>query len=80
MDLFIGAGGLVAELIAGEIQNLKPLALIFVIKLLKLRVLRGEYAFGGGVDNQQNPSFVVSQRNLPALLILHRKIINSYVR
>ena len=39
MDLFIGAGSLRAELIAGDIQNLKPLVMVVV----KVKLLDGAY-------------------------------------
>ena len=54
MDLLIGAGSLCAKLIAGDIQNLKPLVMIVKVKLLDGRVLRGKAAAGSRIHYQNH--------------------------
>ena len=41
VDLFIGSGSLIGELVAGEVENLKTLVLECVVNLLELLILGG---------------------------------------
>ena len=52
VDLLIRAGSLIAELVAGEVKNLKSLILILFIQILKSVVLWCESTAGCGIDNQ----------------------------
>ena len=52
MDALVGTWGLLTDLVAGEVENLKALGVIFLIKLLQFVVLRGEAALCGCVDNE----------------------------
>ena len=54
-DLVGVARLLVAELVAGEAQHHQALVLVLLPQLLESGVLRGEAAFGGGVDDQHRP-------------------------
>ena len=53
MDALIGTGGLLTELVAGEVENLEPFGVIFLVECLQLVILRGEAALGCRIDNQQ---------------------------
>ena len=79
MDLLILAGGLVAELVAGEVQDLKALVVELVIDLLHGAVLGREAAGGGGVDDEQDLAGVVLQCDLAAVLGGNGEIINVHV-
>ena len=54
VDLFIGAGSLRAKLIAGDIQNHKPLVMIVKVKLLNGRILRSKAAAGSRIHCQNH--------------------------
>ena len=54
MDRLVGAGSLLAKLVAGEIENLETLAVIVFIKFFQLVVLGRETALGSCIDNQQH--------------------------
>lgn len=57
MDLVIGPGVLAAELVAREADDLEcvaVLALEVLVQLFKAGELRGEAAFGGGVDDEDD--------------------------
>ena len=47
-----------SELVARETNDYQAFILIFLIQCLKPVVLRGETAFGGGVDDQQDISLI----------------------
>ena len=66
--LFVRAGFLVAELVAREADDDKPLALILLIERLQPVVLRREAAFRGGIDYQQHLSFVVGKTDYVAFV------------
>ena len=54
VNLIIGAGGLAAELVAGNIQDLKSLIMIFFIHALNIFVLRCEAAACSCVDDHDD--------------------------
>ena len=78
MDLALVAGGLMAKLVAGEIQHLKTLIVIFFVQLFNSLILRGEAAAGGGVHNEQHLVLQISQVQHGTLAGLHGKIINAH--
>ena len=78
MDLALVAGGLVAELVAGEVQHLEALVVILLVELLQRLVLGGEAAAGGGVDDQQHLALQVGQVQGRALAGLDGVIINAH--
>jgi len=53
MNALVGAGSLLAELVAGEIENLETLTVILLVECFQLVVLRGKTALGSRVDYQQ---------------------------
>ena len=57
LDLIVGAGVLVAELVAWETDDgevLGVFALQVLVELLEALKLRGKATFGGGVDDQDD--------------------------
>lgn len=71
LDLLRRAGFLRAELVAGEAEDDEVIAVLgldVLVQLLQAGVLRGEAAFGGGVDDEDDFAFVVRQRYLLAAL------------
>ena len=70
MDLLVIAGGLVGELVAGEVEDLEALVAALGIELLEVVVLRGEAATGRGVDDEQDLALVVVQADLLAAGLL----------
>ena len=76
LDFLNGARGLLAKLVAGEVENLQALGLVLLVQLFELFVLRGESATGGGVYNQQHLAFVLCQRYLFAGIVGNLEIIH----
>ena len=66
MDRLVCAGSLLAKLIAREIQDLKALCVICLIKFLQLCIGGSETAFRCSVDNEQHlVAFPLSYRDIP---------------
>ena len=61
MNLPNSTRSLLSELVAGEIQDLKPFRLIFLIQCFQFLVLRCESTSRGGVHNQQHLALVFSE-------------------
>ena len=57
-----------AELVAGEADDDKPLGCILLIKCFQPIVLRGKAAPGGGVDNQEDLPLVLGEVQLFAVV------------
>ena len=53
-DLLLGAGLLVAELVAREAEHHQPLVGVVVVQLLQALVLRRQAALAGGVDHEDD--------------------------
>ena len=68
VDLLVCAGGLLAELVAGEVQNLQAVLLVEVVEILKGIVLGREATAGGGVDDEKHLALVRGQGHLFAVL------------
>jgi len=64
MDFVIRSGGLTAELIAGNIQNLKSLVMVLAVHLLDGRILGGEAAAGGSIDHHDDLALVIRKVQL----------------
>src|ERR1700687_2221793 len=73
-NFLVAAGLLVAELIAGEGQNLQSLGAIFFIELLQPLVLRRVSAAAGGVDDEQDLAAIAGERLLVPVVEFGRKI------
>ena len=61
MNLLNRARSLLSELVAREVQNLQPLATVFLLQCLQFLVLGCESAAGGGVHDEQHLTLVVSK-------------------
>jgi hypothetical protein len=61
-DLFVGAGFLALEVVSGEAEDLEAVGFAALVELLEGVVLRGEAAFGGGVDDQEGFAAEVGER------------------
>ena len=77
MYRLVGAWCLRSKLIAGEIQDLKALCVVFLIELLQFFILRCESAFSGGIDNEKHFVGILLQRYFLSFSVLYREIINS---
>ena len=75
-DLLIVARFLVRKLVARETENDKSLVFIFLVQCLQTIVLRRETTFGGGVNDEDHLSFVVSEVYLFASIGEDFEIIN----
>ena len=53
LDLFVGAGLLLPELIARETEHDEPLVLVLPVEALESRILRREPALAGDVHDEQ---------------------------
>jgi hypothetical protein len=70
----VRAGLLVAELIAGEGQNLQSLGAIFFVELLQPLVLRRVSAAAGGIDDEQDLAAIAGERLVVPVVELGGKI------
>lgn len=77
-DLLITARGLLAKLIAGEIQNFKALISVLTVQPLQLFILRGETSGGRAVQDQQHLALIVRQGYIVSIDVLGCKIINTH--
>ena len=75
MDLFVIAGSLVCELVAGEIQDLKSLVVKFILHCLKGLILRSEAASCCGIYDHKDLTLKPAQRNLAAVLGFNCEIV-----
>ena len=80
VNLLNSAWCLLAELVAGEIENLEALALILLIERFQVFILRRESAAGCRVYYQQHLVLVLGERHVLAPIVLHREIINTLCR
>ena len=76
-DLRVGTGLLVGELVARETENHETLVFVLLVQRLQPVVLRGETAFGSGVDNHEDLAAVLRHFHLFALVVLGLEIING---
>ena len=76
MDGLVIAWGLVAKLVAGEVENLESLGMILLIEALQVGILGCEASAGGGIDNEQHAAFVLLQFDFLALAVLDHKLID----
>ena len=76
MDALVCARGLLAELVAGEVENLKALGVILLVELLQLVVLRRKSALCCCIDNQQHFIGVLLQGYVLAFSVLDSEVVN----
>src|SRR5262245_21885466 len=77
-DFGVGAGLLLAELIAGKTKNHETPILVLLIKTLQAGVLRSEPTFTGYVNNQQHFARIVFQWNLLPFNRCGLEIVDSH--
>src|ERR1035438_4728532 len=80
LDLLIGTGLLVAELVAGEAKHLQAAVLVLGVKRLQPFVLRGEPALARGVDDQQDLALVIAEVLAPAVVQLCGQIVQAHCK
>ena len=66
-DFVVGAGVLAAELVAGKAEDGEVLVVIFLPEVFQAVELRGEAAFAGGVDDEEQFAAVVLEGGLLAV-------------
>src|ERR1039457_3643744 len=71
-DLRIGAGLLMAKLVARKAKHLQAAVFVLGIERLQPFVLRGEPAFARRVDDQQDLALVIAEFLVPAVVQLRR--------
>ena len=68
VNRLVGTGSLLSELIAGEVENLKTLGVIFLVCILQLGVSGSEPALGGCVTIRSTSlEYSLSDTSLPFL-------------
>ena len=77
VDALVGARCLLAKLIAGEVENLEALGMVFLIEFLQFLILRGETAFGGCVDDEQYLVGILAQGHFVTLSVFHTEFVNG---
>src|ERR1019366_908664 len=70
LDLVIGPGLLMAELVARKAEHLQAAVLVLGIKRLQAFVLRRKSALAGGVDDQQHLALVIAELLVPSVIQL----------
>ena len=53
MDALVSARGLLAKLVAGEVENLETISMVLLVQGFQFVVLGCEAALGSGINNQQ---------------------------
>ena len=76
-DFLVGAGGLVFELVAGDVDDFKALVVVLLVHRLDGLVVRGEAAAGGGVDDEHDLAFVLREIIVFAEAGLEGEIVNA---
>ena len=76
VDLLLVAGGLIGELVAGEVEYFKALIAQILIHRLKRIVMRREAASGSGVDDQQHLPAILGKADVVPHPVLYGEIID----
>ena len=78
VDRLIGAGGLLAKLVAGEIEDFKALGVLFLIEGFEFLILRSKATLGSGVYYEEHFVGILAQRYLLAFSVFDSKIENGF--
>ena len=78
MDALVGAGSLLTELVAGEVEDDEVLRAVLLVEFLQLFILRCEAALGCCVHDEQHFVGVLFQRNVLSFSVLDSEIINCF--
>lgn len=79
LDVVVGAGFLGAELVAGKAEDGEVIAVFFLegfVEFFEAFVLWGETAFGGGVDDEDDFSFVAFEGDRGAFFCWTRWLVH----
>ena len=76
-DLFIGAGFLAAEVVAGKAEDGEAVFFEFLVQGLELFVLLGIAALGGDIDDEHDFAFVGLQAGVLAIDVFERDLIQG---
>lgn len=60
-DLFVRAWGLSTKLVTRDVEDFETCGFVALIEGFELLILRGETAFGGGIDDEQNLAFILRE-------------------
>ena len=77
MDALVRTRGLLAKLVAGEVEDLEALLMVLLVELLQLLILRSETTARGRIDDKQDLVGILLEANHLALSVLYREIIYS---
>ena len=80
MNLRIGAGRLVPELVAGEVEDLEAVVAVLRVHLLEFLVLGREAAAGRGVHDEEDLAPVIAEGDLGAVLRAGGEIVDVHLR
>jgi len=76
VDVVVGAGGLVAELVAGEVEDHKAAVFIELVDALEVGVLRGVAALGGGVDHKEHLAAILGKGDAVAVSVEDGELVD----
>ena len=77
MDALVGAGSLLAELVAGEVEHLEAVGVIFLVEGLQFVVLGCEATLRSGVYDEEHFVLILLQSYVFAFSVFDSEIINS---
>ena len=77
-DFLIGTGGLMAELVAREIKDLKALIVKLLIEFLDAFILRSETAARRRIYDEKDLPPVIRKRNFRAILRLDTQVVDIH--
>ena len=78
MNRFISARGLLSELVAGEIKDLKSLRMVLLIELFQFLILWCEPTLRSSVYDEKDLVCILFQRNIFSFSVLDREFIYSF--
>ena len=77
MDGLVGAGSLLPELVAGEVQYLETLCMIGLVELLQLLILGRETALRGSVHDEQHLVGILLDGYIFTFSVFDSEFVNS---
>ena len=79
MDLLVGAGSLIAELVAGDVDDLQSLVVILLVHLFEGLVVGREAAAGRGVDDEKDLALELGEGDLGSVGLREGVVVNAHV-
>jgi len=77
-DFFVCARSLLAELVAGEVEDFETLVVQAFVHGLEGFVLRGEAATAGSVDDEEHLALELSEADIVLLLVLDGEVVDGF--